>query len=290
MDNKKLRDIVFIVFFNSLVLFFFYKLTPFLGVRIFTPTTISGDEVEYYNISKHILNNSIFSLDGINSTTSRPPIYPLILSCFSFIGLENLFLPMQIVLTFISSIFVYLTATELKNRKLGLLAVIMNILYFPIQAQVFVLIPDTLFTVLLTAFLYFFVKAAKYKNNTFYLISSAFLAIATLTRPTTIILPIILSFVHLIQQITKKKGIFINNKNMILFTTLFFIIISPWIIRNYNISGKVIPVASLTGFNLWQSTYHANVLYITVKARQVDKVFDAEATRIAGKDYYIENK
>ena len=46
----------------------------------------------------------------------------------------------------------------------------------------------------------------------------------------------------------------------------------------------------MTGFNLGQSTYHVNVLYVTGKSMKVDKEFAAEATRISVNDYYIDYK
>jgi 4-amino-4-deoxy-L-arabinose transferase-like glycosyltransferase len=98
---------------------------------------------------------------------------------------------------------------------------------------------DILFVFFILLSIYFFSKLIKGKDEKEYLIplilSSIFIAIATLIRPITIYLPILLILFLLIYFKGKIKYAF---KLVLIFLVIFILTLSPWMIRNAIIFGS----------------------------------------------------
>jgi hypothetical protein len=111
--------------------------------------------------------------------------------------------------------------------------------------------------------------------------SSIFLSFATLTRPSTLLLPfLILPFTFFYKKNELKKSF--------LFLLTFLFLLMPWTIRNYQVTNRFISIASLGAFNLWDGTYYSCVLYNTGMALSVDKEMFSEHERIRSNYYYID--
>jgi len=287
-SKNQIFNILFIFIFSLICnLCISYLLAKFgiTNVYQFNPqklNLLTGDQKEYYEIAKNIFDKHIFSLDGINSTTSRPPIYPLFISIILLLGNINLLIPIQKIISSLMIVLIYLIGEKAENKRLGLISAIAVSLYIPIQLQADSLLADVLFNFLLMGFLLIFLKSIEKPNELkLFAFSGIILALATLTRPVTLFLP----FFLLIYIFMKDK---LPIKSLFVFITVFILCIMPWTVRNINITGKITPIASFGSFNLWQSTYYSNVLYTTVKAMEVDKELSSDFKRIAKNDYYID--
>lgn len=82
--------------------------------------------------------------------------------------------------------------------------------------------------------------------------------VATLIRPITLILPLFMLFFFLYES----RWLF---KKSLLKTALFslgmFLVITPWTIRNYSLSNKIIPVNAQTGIAFWAATSKVNEIH-----------------------------
>lgn len=113
----------------------------------------------------------------------------------------------------------------------------------------FLLVSENLFTPLVLAGFYYFFSFIKNNNKKHFYVSAAFLGLATLTRPNTLVIVPVLSLLLLI--------IFIFRKNLkqwiislIIFNLIFFGMLFPWMIRNKIVYGQA-TMANILSINLF---------------------------------------
>jgi 4-amino-4-deoxy-L-arabinose transferase-like glycosyltransferase len=118
---------------------------------------------------------------------------------------------------------------------------------------------EILFTFLLTLFILTVYRALKSGTWWDYLVSGGVLGLTLLVRSTPILFPLVLLGYLLVfeRQANPKVAVF---RNITAMGIAMFVVLSPWIIRNYAQTGKFVPTASVlgvaaqTGFYL--STHH----------------------------------
>jgi 4-amino-4-deoxy-L-arabinose transferase-like glycosyltransferase len=118
---------------------------------------------------------------------------------------------------------------------------------------------EVLFTFLLTLFILTVYRALKSGRWWDYLVSGGVLGLTVLARSTPILFPLVLLGYLLVfeRQANPKVAVF---RNITVMGIAMFLVLSPWIIRNYALTGKFVPTASVlgvaaqTGFYL--STHH----------------------------------
>ena len=81
-------------------------------------------------------------------------------------------------------------------------------------------------------FSYFFIKYFKEGALAPLYASASFLGLATLTRPGTLYLPVIIGFFFLFFSFTARESLFRLLKHFLVFTAIFMLFIAPWIIIN----------------------------------------------------------
>jgi 4-amino-4-deoxy-L-arabinose transferase-like glycosyltransferase len=114
------------------------------------------------------------------------------------------------------------------------------------------LMTESLFLFTLALCLYYFSNI--YENNKWYswIILGILLGTLTLIRPTGLIIFVFLSAVTLFKY--KKKGLLY----ITLIGLMFVIVQLPWVMRNYNIFGKIIFHTTADGMNLLSGNYPGN--------------------------------
>lgn len=101
----------------------------------------------------------------------------------------------------------------------------------------FIFYTETLFTFIFGLFIIYFLKFLKEPSSKLSIISGFFLGLATLTKATVqylIIFAIIFSLWTFRKELNKKLFY-----NLIYFVLVFFIVLSPWLYRNYRTFGAV---------------------------------------------------
>jgi len=205
----------------------------------------------YYEIAYNMVHNNIYSHKintPIISTSIRTPGYPLIIALFIYFFKSIwLLLIIQIIIGSLLPLLgrkISINITN-NNKVSNLVGVLLAIEPMGIWLSLMIL-SETFYTFFLFLFIliiFKFLRMNKDKGSLDYKITAlagAILGIATLIRPTTYYLPLILLVAWAMYRFWTKQKILL--KQIIIFLATFIIILSPWLYRNYRVFG----VASLS--------------------------------------------
>jgi len=187
------------------------------------------------------------------------PGYPFILAIiYKFFG-HNYFAVrlFQVFMSSLLAIIIQLLATKIFNRKIGFISSMFVALYPGFIGYTGLILTETTFTFLLAIIMYFFLilEDGTYLKK---IVLGAIIGFASLVRSELILLPLFILF---------TKILFTKNKVQILkqFVVIYLvvgIIILPWVIRNYRVTGEFIPVTVHDADALWISSYEKEWLEI----------------------------
>ncbi len=199
-----------------------------------------GDATGYHNLAVNLLENKSFFISKnppYVPEIKRTPIYPFLLALIYFIfGIKPYaVIFFQLIIGSLNCVLTYKIGEIIFDKKTALLAgFIMAVEYFSILLcnQ---LLTDTLFVFLFMVHVYFLVRFLKQDYNWDLIYSGCFLGLATLCRPVSVYFFIfILGIFFLYFRKNLKTGML--RYTMII--SAFFIIIIPWMVRNYTVSNK----------------------------------------------------
>jgi len=170
----------------------------------------------------------------------RTPAYPLFLLGHRVVfGSYNSALITQILLIAITAYLIYVIARDFANRpKTGLLTAAL-VLFSPFSLMVSLnFLTQTLFTFILTLAVWTWLKFLKTSLNKYFFYSAILLPLSALIRPIAflILIPFFASFfVHAFlnknPNFSWQRGV----RLLCMAITLFIIILSPWLLRNYRV-------------------------------------------------------
>lgn len=120
---------------------------------------------------------------------------------------------------------------------------------------------ETLFTFLLTLFVFTLYRALRSDKYSSYVISGIVLGLAVLVRSTPILLPIVLlAYLFVYHRQGRRATRNITYAGVLV--VVMSVVISPWVIRNFALTGKLVPTASVVGVSaqtgLYISTHHSS--------------------------------
>ncbi len=193
----------------------------------------------YWELSDSLLQSGTLGFHGIK-TTAFEPLYPLFLAGARLITRDHMFfvLLFQIIIEIIGCLYLYKLAQLLaRNKYVGFITSLLYSLYPYFIYQTGAISEITLFTTLLIMSTYYYCKANGLKHSIY---CGAFFGLTAMTRTTA--LPIL--FLGIGALALKK---FYKQAFIMLGTALF--ILSPMMIRNYQIDGSLILTRS--GENLF---------------------------------------
>ena len=215
------------------------------------PVPVEKDALLYDKIAMQILKNKSFAVhDGV-PTSWVAPLYPTFLSGVYLLFGHN-HQAARIVQAFLSTaicFFVYLIAKRIYGIFAGLLSAFL-VAFHQSLLMITMLITETLLSLLLVVMILFFTMAIIHKKNIFFFITGIFIALSSLTKPTTLLFAVFALFVLLfVLEGTKQV--------LLKFAALAgatIIIITPWMVRNYSLADRVVPVSS-QGSSILIGTY-----------------------------------
>ena len=88
-------------------------------------------------------------------------------------------------------------------------------------------------------------------NRYMMLLAGGLFGVSTLVRPLTLILPLFILVVSWFSDSKDRKSFLWKN---VMFVIGLLIVIAPWTLRNYRISGRLIPVNAQSGIAFWSSS------------------------------------
>jgi hypothetical protein len=135
---------------------------------------------------------------------------------------------------------------------------------------------EALFTLLFTLFALTLYRAIESRRGRDYVVSGGVLGLTVLVRSTPILFPLCLLVYLLVfecQGSPKRAAA----RNVALMVTAMFVVLSPWIVRNYSLTGKFVPTASVVGVSAYTGQYLCD--HLAGHNYWVDEDLDREAGR-----------
>jgi 4-amino-4-deoxy-L-arabinose transferase-like glycosyltransferase len=113
---------------------------------------------------------------------------------------------------------------------------------------------ELLFMALLVWFMVAFLRAVERERTHLYFLAGALLGGAVLVKSTPILFPIALLAYLLILERSRTRA-YETLRNMAVLTAAMALVLSPWVVRNYRVSGRFIPTASVLGISAHSGQY-----------------------------------
>jgi hypothetical protein len=213
-------------------------------------------------------------------TLLREPGYPTLLAGI-FIAVGKSFTVVKLTNMLLAFAVAYLMmriARNLSNNRLLILGAPLLFLFHPET-----LIAESrggveiLFGLMLTGFALGIFKAGETNRWSDYLVSGALLGLTALVRSTPILFPLVW-LGYLLFNARRRAQAFVAVRNVTLMVIAMLTVLSPWIIRNYLLTSRFIPTASVLGVaadtGLYLATHQSigNVLLDTEAAVERGKL------------------
>jgi 4-amino-4-deoxy-L-arabinose transferase-like glycosyltransferase len=217
-------------------------------VALFHPPLFS-DDLDYVALGKSLAHGDAYQLEG-HPTAYRTPGYPLLLA-FSFRLFGESLVPVraaQAAADLLSCFLVFVLGRKLFSERVGLIGAGIFAL-FPLEIlYVSIMMTETVFTTLLL--LYLLICTGETPSWKTSIAAGIVLGAATLVRPTILLLPAVIFAVRWVSGWKSGK----NLKALALTAGAALLILSPWLIRNFNEFGRI-SLTSNTGVNFWIGTH-----------------------------------
>jgi 4-amino-4-deoxy-L-arabinose transferase-like glycosyltransferase len=161
---------------------------------------------------------------------------------------------LEAVISSFGCLFIFLMGRTLFNRQIGLISAFIYAIYLPIAYGSTWALQDALmpfFTLLAT---YFFVIAVGKKSILFYVLAGLVCGIGSYFQTTIMLLPFALGsglFIYRLKDMKFWKSLGHAAMMTAVIITVVVLVISPWVVRNYNVTGHVMT----TRGGLWQGIW-----------------------------------
>jgi hypothetical protein len=139
---------------------------------------------------------------------------------------------------------------------------------------------EVLFTLLLTAFMLTVYRALESGRPIAYLVSGGVLGLTLLVKSTPMLFPLFLLGYLIIFDRRGSSRLAIC-RNIALMMVAMFAMLSPWVIRNYSLTGKFVPTASVLGISAHSGQYISTHLSSGYSWADIDRQGAAERKRLA---------
>ena len=216
-------------------------------------------------------------------TLMREPGYPMLLagirlvfgSAFVAVKLVNMLLALAVAW------MMTLIARRLSSNQTMILAAPLLYLFHPgtiiAESRGGV---EILFTSLITLFMLTLYRAIEHNRRWDYVVSGAVLGLAVVVKSTPLLFPIVL----LIYFIVCRRGWapkLAASGRIVLMVITTLVVLSPWIIRNYELTGQFVPTASVLGVSAHAGQYICMHLDNNKSWMQLDREAARERAQLA---------
>ena len=231
------------IFCFALLVRVVYNLTV---ARYYTP---EHDSLFYYTIGQHLLDEHCFCLQPYLPTVYRAPLWPAIIA--GIVGLfgQHDYLP-RYFLCLVGSgtcVLMYLFGRDLFGWRIGLLAGAAAAIYPELYIYDGWLYTESLYIFLLLAFCYAVYQLQRNPKPSRWVWSGVLLGLSSLTRPNGLIVLGLFILWALIMGWRKILQWRVTAQAIVCVSLITVAMITPWTIRNYNVSHSFVPVATGDG-------------------------------------------
>jgi len=221
-------------------------------------------------------------------TMIREPGYPLLLAGLFLLFGQNITAVKvaNLVLAFAAALLMTRIARRVSSSRVLLLG----------PSLLFLLHPGTLiaesrggveiaFAFLLVLFMLTVYRAIDSNSALDYMVSGAVLGLAILVKGTPILFPFFLFIYILI--VDRRAPASTICRNVVLLVAVMFAVLSPWIIRNYLLTGRFVPTADVLGISAHAGLYDNTHVADNGNWAIIDREGARERTRLAQEQGFI---
>jgi 4-amino-4-deoxy-L-arabinose transferase-like glycosyltransferase len=254
--------------------------------------TIPISDFDWYNkLAISLAKGNGYKLFG-HYTAYEPIGYPLFISIFyRFLG-YNIIIPkfLNVIFSVISIVLIYKISKLLINKQVALLSAFLYSI-FPLSIiYTSVLSTEIIFTSIFLMIIY--VISINNFSNFHNILLGILIGIASLIKPFMLIFGFVCVFILFIRNRNFKKIIY----SVIIINSFVIITISPWTMRNYLVFGRIIPVSTNGGYNMytnnnpyangaWQDPFEIKNSPLKKYKNQSDPLWDEIKVEEIGKKY-----
>ncbi len=217
-----------------------------------------SDDYAYAKMALSFFNDGTFSVHGV-PTNQYPPLYPIMLSLSYLVDdMRITFFLMKFINVILSSLIIFpaffLAKEFFDDKKSLVIALVVSVLPMSFAFSGYILAENLFYPLFLAAF-YFCYRSIKEDNWRWDVLAGVFLALSFLTRVIALTLVFAVLVISVYLFIRRK----IRFGNKLLMALSFFIVISPWLVRNGLLYGF-----TFSGFLGSYSTSEAGVFGLSL--------------------------
>ena len=218
----------------------------FIGLHIY-------DASEYSKIALNLLDGNGYTLEPEGALILwRPPLYPFFLAgIYSIFGYWHLpVLLIQVIINAMTCTITWYLATNIFNKRTGTLSAVCLAFHPLFVFNGSSAMTESLFTFLLALVVLFLFKSYQSPLRRYFILAGCFIGLASLCRASAQFLSVFI-FVVLFIKTKQRRIAFVKNYIFLLISMV--LIVSPWTLRNYIVSGgEVIPIDTSKGYTFWE--------------------------------------
>jgi 4-amino-4-deoxy-L-arabinose transferase-like glycosyltransferase len=222
--------------------------SAFTGIHD-TSASLMGDEIDYHRLAISMLRTH--SYDSI----VRPPVYPAFVALVYMVSGSRppaVYFVQAILLAMTIPLIHRIALRITKSHRTSLLSCALCVPWFYFYQSVSQLMTEILSLFLVAVMVLLVMIAIEHPNLIRCIGAGVALAIVSLTKSVNLAYLLLLPGLMLvICRIHWPKRIMFAVTILI----VAMISLSPWIVRNYRVTGCFVPVSTLSGFNLWYGNH-----------------------------------
>lgn len=241
------RNIFFLLIFALIVRLYF--------VFIYPQSPVITDAKRYDVLGWNLASGNGFVNETGKAELGRGPGYPFFLAVvYRIFGHSYHYARFsQVLFSMFTLLLIFLLAKDTFGKNTAFLSLIIASFYPPFLSYNGILYAETLFTFFIALSSYLLFLGNRQKKWWIYILLGVVSGCAVLVRSEFILL--FLCFFALTIIYSRE-----NLKKFIYVALIAALVIAPWTIRNYKVSGRFVLVSSLFGSMLWISSYEGEWL------------------------------
>ena len=215
-----------------------------------------GATDNYHGIARMLLEGQGYRFGESGSPTMvRAPLYPLfLLSIFKLFGVNYVAVQVaQAFLAGLSCLYLFLLGRWVVSASVGLLAALMFALYPNAIEYSARLYGENVYLPAFLGFAYYLCRASIEGSVKYGAAAGVAWGLGLLTRGTLMLFPLAVPFGLLLSR-NHRQSFKQVARWFIPMLVVGAMVISPWVVRNYHLSGEIVPVSTWTGSPLYQGT------------------------------------
>lgn len=240
---------------SALLLIFLLAVSLRIALILAMPNVDTSDRLDSYKyalIAHNLISGQGFTQFGEPALT-RGPLYPaFIAGCYLVFGESSLAVKIvQAIVGALVPLVMYRLMLLYWTRRLAVFGAILGAIDVQLIGVGAYRYSETLYTLLSLVAIWMILISVKKKSLWGMAASGVVLGLSALTRPQTLALPLVAILAFALMRIPVKRCLLWGGTLALTMS----LVVAPWTIRNYNVSGHFLAVSTGFGYVLWVGNY-----------------------------------